>query len=495
MSNKRKTAMFLISIFILVIVGIVAGINTATVVYHNYDGMGTLYSKTYYAPFGEHTIILDTPAESTPFIFSGWHTDQSLNSETVQTVQSGKTIDIYGSWIADNPDTDFLLPELHITSGTEINAINDSFYCSCNYRITNTSTEDCLSDVTGQIKGRGNSTWEYFDKKPYRIKFDEKHNLFGMGESKNWGLLSNTMDYTLMRNEIALGIGRIVGLPYTPQCQWIHLFYNEKYEGLYLLCELPETGINRIDIEIPIASDDIDINFFIELGGSLNGFSLPSVENAENNWGDYFSCEILYPEDNIITKHQKEYMDAYMQLVNEAILTRNWESIIDLVDIQSFADWFLVNEIVLNADIGWSMFAYKLRGDKLYLGPIWDFDQSCGVSDSCGAGYEAWHPASQTRNSWFDTLLKMDEFQAILSSRWKECLPEIQDFLSDEQKKAVIYEKDIAANFERWPVLGTTSWRMRKEIGNLKTYEDNVEFLFEWLNHRIEWLNLELDSN
>ena len=35
-----------------------------------------------------------------------------------------------------------------------------------------------------EIKGRGNYTWGDV-KKPYRIKFQDKVNLFGLGESKN----------------------------------------------------------------------------------------------------------------------------------------------------------------------------------------------------------------------------------------------------------------------------------------------------------------------
>lgn len=496
MPIKRKTALVIIFLFTLILFFFLTGINTCTVIYHNFDGTGEIYTKTYFTPPRpyQHGIILDTPKESDSFLFSGWHTDQGLESEIIYEIKPEETVNVYADWMRKNPETDFLLPEIHISSETAIDALNRTSYNTCTYMITNTGITNCMASIPGQIKGRGNSTWENFDKKSYRIKFDSKQDLFGMGESKNWVLLSNSMDYTLMRNEIALGLGRIIGLPYTSECQWIHLFYNEEYRGLYLLCELVETGINRVDIEIPFDTEDIDINFFLELGGELNGFPLSPVEGADTNWGDYFSCEIIYPVNNVITRHQEEYIYAYMQLVNEAILTRNWESIIDLADIRSFADWYLVNEIVLNADIGWSMFAYKLQGDKLYLGPLWDFDQTCGVSISCGPDYETWYPASKTQNTWFNTLLEMDEFKALLASRWKECLPEIQHFLAEEQQKSVLYQKDIAANFERWPALGTTVWRMRKEIGDFDTYEENTAYLFDWLENRIEWLSSELGS-
>ncbi|MCM1124804.1 MAG: hypothetical protein NC416_19690, partial [Eubacterium sp.] len=64
-----------------------------------------------------------------------------------------------------------------------------------------------------------------------------------------------------------------------------------------------------------------------------------------------------------------------------------------------------------------------------------------------------------------------------------------------ERQKAVTYKKDIDANYERWPVLGTTAWRMRGEIGDLQTYEENADFLFDWLDHRLEWIDSELRNH
>lgn len=47
-------------------------------------------------------------------------------------------------------------------------------YTSCTYTITNTVTDECFSDVAGWIRGRGNRTWEEFDKKPFSIKFEDR---------------------------------------------------------------------------------------------------------------------------------------------------------------------------------------------------------------------------------------------------------------------------------------------------------------------------------
>ena len=496
MAYKRKIARICVILFTGCLFLIAAGMESRTITYHMLNGTNKIYEETYYLPFGKKVISLEMPgrAESENIRFSGWYYDRELTMLAKQSLELTKDLDLYAGWIEDNPETEFLLPEMHITSDVALENVDRWEYCSCTYTITNATVDDCLSNVAGQFRGRGNSTWKEFEKKSYRIKFEDKQNLFDMGADKDWVLLSNSADYTLMRNELAFELGKIMELDYTSQCQWIQLFYNGEYQGLYLLCEQVETGVNRVNIEYPYEPDEIIISFFLELGGELNGFSLPLVEGARDNWEDYFSCEILYPEAEVLSQNQYEYIDAYMQLINVAILTKNWEELIELVDIQSFADWYLVNEIMLNGDMGWSMFAYKPKGDKLYLGPVWDFDQSCGNSYSGGADYETWYPDTSSQNTWFNTLLEMEEFKELMAERLASKLPEIRNLFDREKEKAIIYKQDIDANFERWPVIGTAAWRIREEIGNFKTYEENVDFLFVWLEHRIDWLEKELSS-
>jgi hypothetical protein len=45
-----------------------------------------------------------------------------------------------------------------------------------------------------RIRGRGNSSWEWYPKKPYRIKLDTKHKILGLDKAKSWVLLANYRD-------------------------------------------------------------------------------------------------------------------------------------------------------------------------------------------------------------------------------------------------------------------------------------------------------------
>ena len=97
------------------------------------------------------------------------------------------------------------------------------------------------------IRGRGNSTWS-FPKKPYKVKLKEKASIFGMGADKEWALLANYSDRTLMRNILAMKLSEICGFSWTPHMYSVHVYLNNKYQGVYTLCEHKKVHKDRVDI-------------------------------------------------------------------------------------------------------------------------------------------------------------------------------------------------------------------------------------------------------
>ena len=98
-------------------------------------------------------------------------------------------------------------------------------------------------DYTGknEVKGRGNSTWGY-PKKPYRLKLNKKAEICGLGKAKNYVLLANHLDPTLMLNSVAFKIGRLLELPFTNHAIPVDVVLNGIYKGSYLLTEQIEIG-------------------------------------------------------------------------------------------------------------------------------------------------------------------------------------------------------------------------------------------------------------
>ena len=102
---------------------------------------------------------------------------------------------------------------------------------------------------TGRIKGRGNSSWLYYKKKPYKFKLDSKSKLLGMDKAKDWNLLSNYRDVTDMMNVFAFETARWMGMPFTNHTRFVEVFLNGDYVGVYQLTEKVELGSNRVAID------------------------------------------------------------------------------------------------------------------------------------------------------------------------------------------------------------------------------------------------------
>ena len=79
------------------------------------------------------------------------------------------------------------------------------------------------------IKGRGNTTWELYDKKPYNIQFEDEVNILGMDESRNWCLLSNYIDRTLLKNKFMYDLAKELNSPYAPSIEVVDLYINGEY--------------------------------------------------------------------------------------------------------------------------------------------------------------------------------------------------------------------------------------------------------------------------
>ena len=107
---------------------------------------------------------------------------------------------------------------------------------------------DYSGDLTS-IKGRGNNTWDEFEKKPYNIELQNESNLLGMGKASQWVLLANADDHSNLRNKLVYDFSDEIGLEFSPDSRWVDLYLNGEYAGLYLLSERNEVHENRVNID------------------------------------------------------------------------------------------------------------------------------------------------------------------------------------------------------------------------------------------------------
>ena len=105
---------------------------------------------------------------------------------------------------------------------------------------------DLYTDV-GDICGRGNSTW-LLDKKPFNIYLDKEVSLLGLQASNKFCLLANGYDESNLRDKLIYDFANEIEPNWTPGCEYVDLYINGEYYGLYLLSESVQVSESKINI-------------------------------------------------------------------------------------------------------------------------------------------------------------------------------------------------------------------------------------------------------
>lgn len=219
-----------------------------------------------------------------------------------------------------------------------------------------------------QIKVRGNSTATY-EKKPYKIKFDESISLFGSKKFKTWVLIADYLDPSLIRNYTAFTLENYsTNLNFTHTLKHVELEIDGEYQGVYLLTDqVEESSDGRVNIKVPSLDEEV-VPFLLERD-----------KDGEGEYGvNYFTIGITnfiikYPENP--TKKQFDYIYNYISTVYSYITKKDILSLENFLDLDSLYDYVLINELMVNIDSNWkSGFMYKPLNGKLSFGPLWDFD-------------------------------------------------------------------------------------------------------------------------
>lgn len=397
---------------------------------------------------------------------------------------------------AENYDEQKLsLPIMQINTYNGKDITSKKNYVSATVSITNTLKNHALSTTAVDVRGRGNSTWSFFDKKAYKLKFTVKTDLFGMGAAKKWILLANALDESMMRNYIAFSLGKALGLEYTSDFQFVNLYLNNEYKGVYLLCEQVQEGASRVNINTS-KTGQVDTGYLLE---GINNpapvdyrtFTLPSVNGQQLGDPGSFIFIIKSPDLIQCTDEQKNFISDYVSKANEAIFKKDWTKIQQYIDVNSFVNMFLLDEIMLNQDMGYSFYMYKKQGGKLYMGPMWDFDQSCGSSSHGGIGYKGWYAGSELK--WFTALIEIPEFKELVSKRYQEKKSSIRGLPDTIDNTVNKYSYDFAMSNYVFNTFGSTDrWRTVYEIAKLKTYKEHIIYLKTWLTNRFIWMEDQL---
>lgn len=346
------------------------------------------------------------------------------------SVKNGDTTDLFqqdGAYSIETPNGEFSLqvvssahlPSVFISTETgTLNAVHaDKAHKEPAVFTLADQNNIVLEDVPlTYIKGRGNTSWRSNEKKSYNIKFESAVDLFGMGKAKKWVLTSNNIDPTLMRNAIAYTAAKYTVLPYTVDFVFVDLYINGIYRGNYMLSEKIEIGENRINIndlekDNKKSNPKADLSDFAQVKETINGnriswYDLPNDPTditggylLEYEYPDQFDtepCSFMTKTGQCLIVHSPEYASKNEMLYvsslywdfEEALLAKNGvnkkgKSFTEYIDVDSFIDGLLLYELTEDADRGHtSWYIYIPQGEnKLYMGPVWDFDIGMDVAE------------------------------------------------------------------------------------------------------------------
>jgi hypothetical protein len=386
--------------------------------------------------------------------------------------------------------------------------------------VNNTGAVNKFTDTPNDFNGnvgielRGSSSIGY-PQKPYLFETRDaagqnlSYPVLGLPKEKDWILLSNYNDKSLMRNILGYQLFEKLG-NYAPRAKLVDVILNKEYQGIYVLTEKIKQDSSRVNIA-KLRKEDI-------AGEELSGGYIFKIDywNSSNSWQSpyspinypYYKINFVYhdPDWDELTNQQKSYISTYVTSFEKVLYSANFKDVNQgypkYIDVESFIDYFLVSEISRNND-GYkkSQYFHKDKNGKIVAGPVWDFDwawkniNQCFIfkaTDGSGWSYKVNDCNPDVKSpDWMVRLFTDEKFKNEVNCRYFEARA---NQMSDKAVFAMIdslynvVKNAQVKHFQKWQILG-------KNVGAPEvdaqpaTYTGEVEKLKNWITLRLNWLD------
>lgn len=377
---------------------------------------------------------------------------------------------------------------------------------------------DPFNEYSGNIgiEVRGSSS-QMFPKKQYSIEtrdnFGNRNDVtvFNMAYDNDWVLYAPYSDKSLIRNVLAYSMGWDLG-SYAPRTKLCEVVLNGEYVGVYVLIEKIKRKDGKVgtnDIEsTDISGNELTGDYVVKIdkttgGSSINWNSpIPPYPGASQDI-DYILHDPIWDSLNTI---QRNYIKTYITDFENAMYGPNFLDpqlgYAPYIDLKSFVDFFLVNELSHNVD-GYriSSYLHKIRtseGGKLFAGPLWDFNLAFGNANYCnGSSTNSWEiffyqscGGDNWQNPfWWEKLLQDTEYTHLVNCTWKEMRLgawHTDSLMARIDSLANYLDESQTRNFQRWPIFSTYVWP-NNFVGN--DYQEEIDYLKTWLTNRLTWMD------
>ena len=426
-----------------------------------------------------------------PQALKAWRTAAALTllGSLAMAIQAQTAAGCAPAAFANLPVVDTGLPVVQIWTNAAAPVLNRDDYVLACMRVTDGSQNSYKAGLfhgTIKIKGRGNSTWS-LPKKGYRLKLDAAAEVLDMPAHKDWVLLANHFDKSLLRNDVGMELSRRVGLPWTPLLRFAEFYLNNQFLGNYQIGEKIEIAPQRVAIT-PMAKT------YLTLPNLSGGYLIEAdfevrIDKLKDSWfktDEPLNFVLQDPSGLTVPLAQYNYISAYTRNAENALRARSGAA--DLIDIDSFIDWWIVMEVMKNADAAMasSVYVVKDRDKKMAMGPVWDFDIGAGnmVLNAPTLYPKGWY--LRDYSSWHDFLLHDPANWKRAKDRWIKVRASLKDITRYIDERERLIQKSQQLNFEVWPILNKRYWPNPAALGS---HQAEVKYLKEWLKDRIDWMD------
>jgi len=323
------------------------------------------------------------------------------------------------------------------------------------------------------IEFRGTSSL-IFTKKSYSFETQNELgenlnvNLLGLPEENDWILYGPNSDKSLIRNALTYELGRRIG-HYAPQTRFCELILNNEYRGVYVLIEKIRRDKARVDIAKlkidEISGDDVSGGYILK----IDRYDTDDPLFIQTDIGEVV-LQVVYPDKDDIVPEQLNYIQSYLNEFEQTLLeltadesTRNFS---EFIDLNSFLDFFIMNELSKNVD-GFMLSSYLHKdkdsnGGKIVMGPLWDYNIAWGnVNYREGFKLEGFQSDINIMPWWWEKLLENKEFMDAVANRWCELR---NSCLSSENISSIIdslsnvVDEAQQRNYNKWEFIGQYVW-------------------------------------
>lgn len=325
-----------------------------------------------------------------------------------------------------------------------------------------------LSWVSSKLDGSSQ-----MGKNNYRFTINAAYSVLDDPMNTTWELLSNAKDATMLHTQTGFHLGKISNLHFTPHFHFADLMLNERYFGTYLLGESIDYTNNRTGVES---------NGFIVKIDASNGRTYFKTDNLEQPVTIVSPTVFSGDEDYQFISNYVRSAESALFGSNFTDATEGWQRYLDM---DSFVDWYLINEIAknLDGDFGAECYMNMKRDGKLRMGPLWKMERSFGYGDSSTSDFVI------KNVKWYNRLFQDPAFVAKVKERFTYFYNHKNDILKEIDADVSYLRNAIPENNNKWEVFsGSSADDVRKK------YQKEVASMKSWIEKRMDWLNDEISK-